>query len=141
MRPEAPHYPHHVLEDRVGQPEAHRLVQRARVTEVVGAGEELPGAVQLPRRDELLRAQQPQRHPELSSDQVLPTLAPREREVGGLGSVPAGHQGQKAGVLVVGVRADHEHAVGYGQAVQKTIQLHQPAGGRRLQLGGQRLAT
>ena len=79
LRPEAAEHPHGVLEENVLRPETKGLVERAGVAEVVRAREVLPGAVQTPRRQQLLRAHQTEPDAELRSERFWPP-SPRERE-------------------------------------------------------------
>ena len=83
-----------------------RLLERTREAEVVGAREVLAGAVQPPRRRELLRAHETEPDAEVGADEVLAALAARQREVRGFAAEAPGHVRQELGVLVVGVRAD-----------------------------------
>src|SRR5207248_3042891 len=60
--------------------------------EIVGAGEVLPRAVDLPRGEQLFRADDPELGAELGSDQVLAPFPAIEGEIGGLHTVAARNQ-------------------------------------------------
>ena len=70
--PEPPDDPHYVLEDRVPRPVRPRVVERLGEPEVIGAGEELLGAVELPGGQELFGPQEAERFAELRTDEILP---------------------------------------------------------------------
>ena len=110
LRPEGAHHRHDVAQDRVLRPVRVRLLGRLREAEVVRAREELPPAVDAPRREQLLGADHAEQRPELVADQVLSAVAARERQIRRLDVPPAREPGEELRVLVVGVRADHQHA-------------------------------
>ena len=136
--PEPANDAHHVLEDGVPRPVGPGLVERLGVAEVVGAGEVLAGPVQPAGREQLLGPEQAERLAQLGADQVLPALAPVERQIRRLRAHPADQDGQQLGVLVVGMRADHEDPLVVPQHAELAVQRHHPAGGRRLELGRER---
>ena len=138
LRPEPSDHAHDVLEDRIARPVAPGLLQRLGVPEVVGAGEELPSAVEPARSQELLTPQQPQGLAQLGTDQILPALATVKREIGRFGTHAADEHRQQLGVLVVGMRADHEDPLVVPEHSQLVLQRNRAAGGRRLELGMER---
>ena len=117
-----------VFEDGIARPEAECFVRRLRVSKVVGAREKLPRAVQLTRREQLFGADDAELRPELRSDQILPPFSPAQRQVRRLRAHAAGEQDQELGVLVVGMRADHEHAFVAAELPQQTRQCNNAAG-------------
>ena len=126
--PEAADDPDHVGEHRVLAPDAQRLLGALRVAEVARAGEELLGAVDAARGQQLLRADEAERRPLLGADQVLAAVAAREREVGRAHLRAVGEVGEQRRVLVVGVGGDVEHAADDAQLAQAERDL----GGVRL---------
>ena len=128
LRPEPADHREHVDEQRVPGPETERLVGGLGEAEIVRAREELAGAVELPRREQLLRADDAELGAELRPDQVLPAFAPAEREVGRPHPHAAGQDGEELGVLVVGVGADHEDALVRPQLFQGAGQRRDAAG-------------
>jgi hypothetical protein len=59
---------------------------------------------------QLLGADDAQRFAQFVADRVLPAVAPREREIGGLDVAAAREPGDDLRVFVVRVRADDQHA-------------------------------
>ena len=96
----------------------------------------------IPSRKELLGAEDPERLAELAPDQVLSPLAARQGEVRGLRALMAREHDEELGVLVVGVRADHQHPLVVPEELELLQQRRKPAGGRRFEratlLGGGR---
>jgi hypothetical protein len=135
MRTVRADHPHHVGRERLALPLPERLVGILREPEVVGPREELLCAIEPARREQLLAADRAERFAELVADEVLPTVAAREREVRHVHLVPAREPGEELRVLVVGVRADHEHARGGGEPAHQLVQRHRAA---RLPGGGAR---
>ncbi|HEY6100930.1 MAG TPA: hypothetical protein VIW03_15940, partial [Anaeromyxobacter sp.] len=139
LRAEAPDDAHRVLEQGLLRPEPQRLVERLREPEVVGAREELAREVEAARGRELLGPQEAQTDAELVADQVLPAVAPRERQVRGLAAHPPRHEGQESGVLVVGMRRDDEEAPVRRELAQEGIERVDPSRGGRGKLCRRRL--
>ena len=108
----------HVSQHRVLPPDAQSLVGTLREAEVARPGEELLGAVDPARRQQLLRPDEPQRRPLLGPDQVLPAVAASDRQVGGAQQRAVGQVSEQRGVLVVGVGRDVEDAAGHAQPAQ-----------------------
>ncbi len=131
LRAKPPHHAHRVLEEIVLRPLAQRLVERAGEAEIVGAREVLSGAVQTPRRRELLRAHETQADAEVGPDEVLAALAPRQGQVRGLASEAAGHVRQDLAVLVVRMRGDDEESSMRSELRQRPVERFEAAGGRR----------
>ena len=86
------------------------LLGSLRKAEVVGPGEELSPAIDAPGGEELLRADHAQECAELVADEVLAAVAAGEREVARLDVLAAREPRDHLRVLVVRVRADHQHA-------------------------------
>ncbi len=114
--PEAADGEHDVGQHLVVAPDAQRLVGALRVAEVARAREELLGAVDAARREQLLRADEPEQLVLLGPDEVLPAVAARHREVARAKATPSGQPGEEARVLVVGVGGHVEHAAGHTEA-------------------------
>ncbi len=129
---------HGVFEDRFLRPLLQCLVERPGVPEVERAGEELTGAVDAARRQQLLRANETELLAELRTDQVLAALTAREREVGGLAAHAARHQREQRGVLVVGMGADDQHAAMRVEPRQQPMERDHAAGRWRLERFGSR---
>jgi hypothetical protein len=111
------------------------LLQRLGVAEVVGAGKELPRAVEPPGGQQLLGPDQAERLTQLRPDEVLPALTAVEGQVRGLGPHAAHQHGEELGVLVVGVGADHEDPPVVTQHPELPVEGHDAPGAGRLQLG------
>ena len=127
-----PDYPHHVGEDPFPPPFLERLGGRTRETEIDGAGEELLGAIDPPRRQQFLRADHPQLRPLLGADQVLPALAASQGKVC-RAHVPAARKiRQHVGAFVVRVRAHDQHAAQFVQLAQRMLQVRGSRKGLRL---------
>ena len=71
LGPEPADDPHDVLEYRILRPMGPGVSQGLREPEIVGPGEELLGAVEAARGQQLLGPQQAECRPELATDQVL----------------------------------------------------------------------
>ena len=108
LRPEPPDGAHRVLEQHFPRPARERLLQRAGVAKVVGAGEILAGPFDPPRRLELAGADDAELDPELGANQVLAALAARQGQVGRLPGQTTPHPGEKGVVFVVGMRSDEQ---------------------------------
>src|SRR5690242_1847352 len=75
LRAEPPDDADGVLEQLLLRPESQRLVERLGEPEVVRAREELPRAVEPPRREQLLRPDEPEPDAQLVADEILSALA------------------------------------------------------------------
>ena len=128
LRPEPPDHLDHVLENRVARPEAEGLIDRLRKAEIVGPREELARAVELTRGEQLLGTDDAELGAELGTDQILAALTARQRQIRRLRAHPARQQHQELGILVVGVRADHEHALVAAELPQRSRQRSDAAG-------------
>ena len=137
LRLEAPKDAHSVGEQRLFRPLAEGLWQRPGVAEVEGAGEVLPRAIDAARRQQLLGAQNSQRFAEIGSDQVLPPLAARQREVGRLTAELARHQRQRRRVFVVGMGADDQQPAMRLELGERPVERRVAAGAGRLVDRGQ----
>jgi hypothetical protein len=134
LRPEALDDRDDVFEDRIARPETKRLFCVLGKAEVVGAREELAGAVELPRREQLLRADDAELGTQLRSDQVLPAFAPAERQVRDLRTHAPRKQHEQLRVFVIGMRADHEDALVAAELSQQARQGSDAAGTSRRKL-------
>jgi hypothetical protein len=110
LRAKGTHDRHHVAQQGIPGPVGVRLLSALAETEIVGAREELSTAVDSTRGEQLLGADHPEQWAELVADEVLSTVAAREREVRGLDLPSAGEPGDELRILVVGMRTDHEDA-------------------------------
>jgi hypothetical protein len=104
--------PHHVGEHAVVAPESQGLFGVFGVSEVAGAGEELPGAIDRASGEQLQRAGVAEQLGLLGADEVLAAAAAGQREVGRVEAALADHPREQAGVLVVRMRGHVEHAAG-----------------------------
>jgi hypothetical protein len=132
VRLELPEDPDDIGQHLVVVPEAQRLLGRLGEAEIDGAGEELPPAVDAPRRQQLLRADEAQKIADLGTDQVLSAVAARHREVTRVRQPPLAEVGDEAGVLVVRVGGHVEHARQDAQLLQRQLDLGRVGPGRRL---------
>ena len=121
VRPVAADHPDHVRENAVVSPLLQRLVGRARESEIDGAREELLGAVDLPRRQQFLRANHAELRALFGADQVLAAFAARQREIRGAHVAAAREVGQHGGALVVGVGRDVQDRTQFVQFVQRLL--------------------
>ena len=110
VRPVAADHPHHVRKRTFPPPLLQRLIGGLREAEIDGAREELLAAVDAPRRQQFLCANQTQQLALLRSDEVLTALAACYGKVSGARVAAAGEPGEDGGVFVVRVGGDHEHA-------------------------------
>src|SRR5260370_5915695 len=90
--------------------------------------EELVGAVDRARGEQLFAANDAELGAELLADEVLAALAAIEREVGGLGAEAARQPCQELGVFVVGMGADDQHALVGAELPQRVGQRRDAAG-------------
>ena len=114
------------------------ILERLRVAEVVGAREILPRPIELPGGEKLLRPEDAERFTELGPDQVLAPLAAIQREVGRLRAHAAYEHGEQVGVLVVRMRADHEHALHVPEHARLLRERSGSPRGRGLELSEER---
>ena len=126
--------PDHVAEQRIAGPLCPGVVDGLGVAEVVGPREELAGAIDPPRGQQLFGAQHAEAVAELGADEVLPALAPIEREIGGVRAFAPRQEGDQLRVLVVRVRADDQDALGVPETPQRVVECHHAARGWRREL-------
>ena len=108
---EGANHPDDVAEQRVSRPVLERFLGRLRIAEVVGPGEVLGRPVHPAGSEQLSRPHDAEPLAHLGADQVLAPLSPVQRQVR-RSRAPAPRQGgEQRGVLVVGMRADDEHAL------------------------------
>ena len=125
---EPAHDVEHILKHGIAGPEPQRFVQRLGIPEVVGAREELAGAVDAPGGEQLFRADDAELGAELGTDEVLPSFAAAQRQVGHLRAHPPGEQGDEVRVLVVGVGADHQDPLVRTELLERARQRRDAAG-------------
>ena len=125
--PEGADDPHDVRHHLLPVPDLERLAIILRKTEVDGAREKLPAAVEAAGGEQFLGADHAELLAELGTEHVLAAVAAGEREVGGA-VIPAARQvGDELGVFIVRMRGDVEHAAHFAKAAQ---QLQNGGGGR-----------
>ena len=125
--------PHHVRENLLPGPLGERLVRGLGEPEVDGPGEELLAAVDGARRHQLVAADDAQPFPQLRADEILASLASRQRQIGGAHTHAAREGGDRVGVLVIRVRGDHQHPLDAVQLAQQEPHRNgAPVVGRRL---------
>lgn len=115
--------PDRVTKDVLFPPDRERLLGTLRVAEVDRAGEELPRAVDPPRRQELLRPQETDELALLLSYEVLPAVASGEGQVRRLDEPAPGQRGEERRVLVVGMRADVERTAHHLELLELQLDL------------------
>ena len=76
-------------------------------------------AVDAPRRQQLLGAYDAEFVTLFGADQILSTLASRERKIAGANLASTRQISQQSGVLVVGMRRDHQDAAHHVQAIER----------------------
>ena len=91
-----------------------RLVRGLRETEVIGTRELLMCAVDSPRGEQFLGADNAERFAQLIANEILPTVATAQRHIGCFDISTASEPCYQVGVFVVGVRGDPEHPHGLG---------------------------
>jgi hypothetical protein len=123
---------HHVGQHLVVIPEAQRLLGGFGEAEVDGAREELPPAVDAPRRQQLLRADETEEIADLRPDQVLSAVAARHREVARVGQATLAEIRDQPGVLVVRVGGDVERPRQHAQLLERELDLGGIRARRRL---------
>ena len=106
--PELANHPDDVGERLLASPLADGLFRRFREAEIDGAREVLLSAVHAARHEQLLRPDDAEQSPLLAAEQVLPTLAARQRQVAGAQLASLRVVGERAVVLVVRVGGDHQ---------------------------------
>ena len=121
IRTEPANHPHHIGKDAFAPPFGERLFGRFGKPEVDGAREELFRAIDPPGRQQFLRADQPQQIALLGTNQVLPAFAAGQRQVPRAHVAAARVVGQNRGILIVGVRGDHQHAAQHRQLLQRLL--------------------
>ena len=107
-------------------PKPKGLLGTLRVTEVEGPGEVLLPPVQASGRHQLAGPDQSQTLPELRADEVLSPLPSGQREIRGPGSHTPGERHQKARVLIVWVRSDHQNTLHAVQLPKKEAGCYRP---------------
>ena len=110
VRPECPNDAHDVAEDRVLRPVPERLCGRLREAEVICAREELSCAIDAPRGEQLLSANDAECFTKFVADGVLSAVAARERQVCDIGACAACQPAEQLCVFIIGMGADHEDA-------------------------------
>src|SRR5258708_19128774 len=110
LRPKNAHDGDDVAKQRILRPVPQRLLCGLRETKIERAREELPATIETSRREQLLRADHAEHYAQLVANEILPTVAARQREVSRL-DLPASREPRdELRVLVVRMCRDHEHA-------------------------------
>ncbi len=109
-RPEQPDHANHVAEHLAFAPLRLRFRQRLREAVVERAREELLAAIEPPRLKQFLRANDAQRVEQFRTDDVLPALAARQRQIRDARMVTSRGPRDERRVLIVGMRAGMKHA-------------------------------
>ena len=97
-----------VPEDLLPRPMGERLIGALREAVVEGTREELASTVHITGRLEFPGANDAETLAQLGPDDVLTAVSPSEREIGRLDAHAPGECREKAGVLVIRVRTDHQ---------------------------------
>ncbi len=115
------------MSDRVRSrpPLVQGFLRRGGESEIDGTREVLLAAIVAPGRQQFLRAQCAEERTLFGTEQVLAALAARAREIAGTQFQPARAVSQHRVVLIVGMRADQQHAAEHVQLRQRV------ANGRR----------
>ena len=112
LRTERAHDRHHVTHDGISLPVRERLLRRLGEPEIIRARKELAPPIKSPCRKQLLRANHAKLLAKLVANEILTAITPRQREIGRLHLMSARQPRDEIGVLVVRMRADHQHAHG-----------------------------
>ncbi len=104
-------------------PLLERLAIVFRIAEIRRAGEELASAVDLTGRHEFIGSDDAKTVAEFITNQVLPALASRHREVGGLKASLMDEVGDELRVLVIRMRRNMQDAPHLPQLMQLTEDL------------------
>jgi len=133
---EAADHPHDVGQDALAPPDLERLVGALRVAEVDRPREELLGAVEAPRAQQLVRADDAEQFAGLRPDEVLAAVAAGQREVAGPHLAAVGQPRQEGGVLVVGVGRHVQGAAHHAEPLEGELQTGGVEDGPGLGVGG-----
>jgi hypothetical protein len=109
VRPESAHDLHYITQQRLPRPVTVGFGGGLGVTKVVRSGEILMRAIDATSRQQFLSANDSQRLTQLVADQILPSIATREREVSCLDVASASEPRDQSRILVVRMRADSEY--------------------------------
>jgi len=120
---EAADHPDNVAEDLIVTPLLETFLGCFGESEIDGARKELLRAVDAPRREQLLGANDAELVALFGADQVLSALASREREITGAHLAPTRQIGEQGRVFVIGMSGDHEHAANDVQAIEREARL------------------
>ncbi len=116
-------HPHHVAQDFLAAPFLESFLRSLSESEVDSAGEKLLRAVDTPGCQQLLRADHSQGIALFSANQILAAFAASERKIAGPNFAAARQVGEQRGVLVVGMRRDHQNAPHHVQPVEVEARL------------------
>src|SRR5437763_4131154 len=130
--PVVTNYPHNVAENAVVTPFLQGFCGGFGKTKIDGPCKKLLRAVDLARIQQLLGANDAQLRALLGADQVLATLAARQRKVRRAHMPAAREVCKHGGALVVGVRCDHEHSSQLVQFVKRLFDLRRAREGALL---------
>lgn len=116
-----------VAQHELVRPVLERVVGISREAEVVCARIEELRAVHTSRGKRFLRSHGAQRRADLGAENVLSRFAARERQVPRLDTAAAREPRDERRVLVIGMRAEHEHARRNPESVHEKVQLRRAA--------------
>ena len=100
-------------------PFPHRLVHGLGESEIDRPGEELLRAVDTPRSQQLLRANQTQQIALFAAQQVLSAFTAGRRQIGRLDFAATGVIRQYRGVLVIGMGGNHQDTAQYVEFIER----------------------
>ena len=111
-----------VVEDALVSPDGQGFLEGLGETEISDAGEVLIDSVAAAGSQKLLGAHQRELIPEVIGHDVLPTLAPGQREQSHACALATGLIGEHAAILVVGMGNDHHDASAGGKLAQRLLE-------------------
>jgi hypothetical protein len=103
VRPKRSHHAHDVAQHLPMVPDSQRLLVAFGEPEIDRPGEKLLATVQSPSGQQLLRADHSELLVELGAEQVLPAVAPRDRQVGRAKAAAAGEVRDQLRILIIWV--------------------------------------
>ena len=110
MRTERAYHTYHVAENGILGPVRIRLFGVLAEAEVIRAREVLLATINATRRQQLLGADRAERFAQFVTEQVLPAIATRERQICRFHMAALGQPRNDRRILIVGVRSHREHA-------------------------------
>ena len=135
IRAELPDHAHHIKKHLVLAPLGEGFLVALGEPEVPRPREKLLSAVDAPRGEEFLRADDAQRVTQFRANEVLAPFPAREGKIADAHGAFLRHAGDELCVLVVGMCGDVEHAAAFAELAQF---LQNRGGGRWLVSGSER---